>query len=100
MGRIPEKHREAVRAALDELVAGRRPELMTWVDNYGAAGAELIPQPDDIWEHRLTDFVPRDDGTAYIVLPLWTSDEAPSDLSAECELSKTGQIEIIDVHAL
>ncbi|EAP98307.1 hypothetical protein JNB_15123 [Janibacter sp. HTCC2649] len=73
---------------------------MTWVDNYGAAGAELIPQPDDIWEHRLTDFVPRDDGTAYIVLPLWTSDEAPSDLSAECELSKTGQIEIIDVHAL
>lgn len=99
MGRIPEMHREAVRKALDELVSGRRPDLMTWVDDY-AAGAELIAQPDDIWEHRLTEFVPRDDGTAFIVLPLWTSAEGPSDLSAECELGNSGQVEITDVHVL
>ncbi len=86
--------------ALDELVAGHRPELMTWVDDYGASGAELVPQPSEIWDHRLTGFVPRADGTAHIVVPLWTRDEAPSDLSAECELTVTGHVEIIDVHVL
>ena len=100
MGVIPERHREAVRTALDELVAGERPELLTWVKDYGASGAELVPQPSDIWDHRLTDFHTREDGTASIVVPLWTRDESPSDLSAECELSATGHVEIVDVHVL
>lgn len=100
MGVIPERHREALRVALDELVAGRRPELMTWVDGYGASGAELVHQPSEMWDHPLTDFLPRPDGTAHVVVPLWTRDETPSDLSAECELTVTGEVEIVDVHVL
>jgi hypothetical protein len=100
MGVIPEQHRGALRVVLDQLVSGQRPELLTWVNDYGAAGAELVPQPREIWEHRLTEFSPRPDGTAFVVLPLWTRDETPSDLSAECELTRDGRAEILDVHVL
>jgi hypothetical protein len=100
MGGIPERDREAVRRALDELVAGQRPELMTWVHEYGEDGTQLVVQPDELWDHPRTEHVPRDDGTAYIVVPLWTRDESPSDLSAEGEVSASGQVQITDVHVL
>jgi hypothetical protein len=100
MGQIPEAHRAALRTALDDLVAGRHPELLTWVKDYGESGTELIAQPDDIWEHPWTDYEPRDDGSAYIVFPLWTRDESPSDLSAVCELDASGRATGLDVHVL
>lgn len=28
---------------------------------------QTCPQPSEIWDHRLTDFLPRPDGTAHIV---------------------------------
>lgn len=100
MAGIPQVHRDAVREALDALVAGQRPELMTWVHAYGEAGAELISQPDEVWEHPRTEYLPREDGSASIVVPLWTREEAPSDLSAECEVTTSGGVEITDVHVL
>jgi len=100
VGMIPERHRPAVNAALEELVEGRRPDLLGWVRNYGESGAELVTQPEAIWDHPLTDYLQRDDGTAAIVVPLWTVEESPSDLSAECEMTAAGAVELTDVHVL
>lgn len=100
MGVIPEEHRPAVRAALDELVAGGRPDLMVWLRRYGDSGAELAPQPDAVWEHRLTEVVERGDGTLAFNLPLWTAQESPSDLSAEGEIDADGAVRLTDVHVL
>jgi len=33
---------------------------MTWVHEYGDTGAELISQPGEVWEHPLTEYLPRD----------------------------------------
>lgn len=100
MGQIPDEQRPALRTALDDLVAGRRPELMTWVEQYGEAGTTLVSQPEDVWDHPLTDYQPRDDGSASVVIPLWTREESPSDLSAECELDASGNATVVDVHVL
>ena len=100
MGTIPVEHRTALRAALDELVTGHHPELLTWVRDYGESGAQLVRQPDEMWQHPLTDWLELDDGGASAVLPLWTTDESPSDLSAECEVTCTGNATITDVHVL
>lgn len=66
---------------------------MHWVREYPAT---LIPQPEAIWSHPLTEVQVRNDGTAWRVLPLWTMDEAPSDLSAELEIDEQGRVTIID----
>lgn len=42
----------------------------------------------------------RNDGTAWCVLPLWTMDEAPSDLSAELEIDEQGRVTVSDVRVL
>lgn len=97
---IPTEYRAALRAALDDLAAGNRPELLTWVRAYGASGAVLIRQPDDVWEHPRSDFGQRDDGAVWVTLPLWTTDEGPSDLSAECEVRASGAAVVNDVHVL
>lgn len=52
MAIIPDHLRPALRAALDDLVTGRQPELLTWVRAYGTDGALLVRQPEDIWTHR------------------------------------------------
>ena len=79
---------------------GRRPDLLVWVRNYGESGAELVTQPEAIWDHPLTDYLQRHDGAAAIVVPLWTVEESPSDLSAECEMTAAGVVELTDVHVL
>ena len=35
-----------------------------------------------------------------VVMPLWTSEESPSDLSAELEVTPDGEARILDVHVL
>ena len=100
MAVVPECHRVSIRRELSDLVAGTRPELLTWVDRYGEGGAVLIPQPEEIWTHDGADFVARPDGSAFVVLPLWTTDESPSGLSAEVEIAAEGVAEIVDVHVL
>jgi hypothetical protein len=84
-GRDPQRHRAALRAALDQLAAGDRPEVLTWVAAYGHSGTELVTQPDEIWTHRWTDYREREDGSAYGSMPLWAAGQSPSDLSAEFE---------------
>jgi hypothetical protein len=79
---------------------GRRRDLPVWVRNYGGSGAELVTQPEAIWGHPLTDYLLREDGTAAIVVPLWTAEEPPSDLSAEFEMTTAGAVELTDVHVL
>ena len=91
MGVVPERYRDAIRAELDALADGHRPEQMTWVTAYPA---ELVRQPDHIWSHGESEVIQRDDGTAFGVLPLWTTDEAPSDLSVEFEVDQHGEVTI------
>ena len=97
---IPDRYRAAVRAELDALVRGERPALLTWVNAYGPSGAVLIVQPEDIWTHPESKVELRHDGTAWGVVPLWTTEECPSDLSAEFEVDAQGGVEIRDVHVL
>ena len=97
MGVIPEEYRDAIRRELDALVDGKRPEMLTWVTAYPA---RFVRQPDLIWSHAESEVIKRADGTAYGVVPLWTADEAPSDLSAELEIDRHGAVTISDVHVL
>lgn len=97
MGVIPEKYRDAIRAELDALADGSHPEMATWVTAYPA---RLVRQPDLVWSHARSEVIERDDGTAFGVAPLWTADEAPSDLSVEFEIDRHGAVSISDVHVL
>lgn len=97
MGVIPEKYRDAIRAELDALTDGKNPEMMTWVAAYPA---QLVHQPNSVWSHPESEVIERDDGTAFGVVPLWTTDEAPSELSAEFEIDRRGAVTISDVHVL
>ena len=100
MGVIPKRHRSKLRDELLALSAGARPDLLLWVNDYGDHGAVLVPQPDAIWTHTYTGFDKRSDGSAYGVVPLWTTEESPSDLSAEFEITRDGTVEITNVHVL
>lgn len=73
---------------------------MTWVNDYGDVGAVLVTQPEAIWTHDGAHCVERSDGSSSVVLPLWTADESPSDLSAEFEITAGGSVEVTDVHVL
>ncbi|MFI6834049.1 hypothetical protein ACIBG5_43550 [Kribbella sp. NPDC050241] len=97
MGDVPEAYRAAIRAELDALTAGARPDLLHWVRAYPAT---LVRQPEEIWTHSESEVVRRDDGTAWSVLPLWTTDASPSDLSAEIEINAEGRVTIHDAHVL
>jgi len=97
---IPVDYRPALREVLDELTSGRRPELLTWVNAYGSRGATLVQQPDAIWEHARSGFLLRVDGSASAAMPLWTTEESPSDLSVECEISPSGVASVVDLHVL
>ena len=97
MGVIPAKYRHAIRRELDALADGQHPEMATWVTEYRA---RLVRQPDLIWSHAGSEVIERDDGTAFGVVPLWTADEAPSDLSVEFEIDRHGVVTISDVHVL
>jgi hypothetical protein len=74
--------------------------MLAWVREYGDHGATLVTQPDEIWAHPSTEATPRLDGGWHVVLPLWTSEAAPSDLSAEVVVSPDGVARLIDVHVL
>jgi hypothetical protein len=100
VGDVPQRRRQALRVALDELVAGRRPEMLTWVRNYRRSGTELLRQPDEIWTHRWTDYAERPDGSAYGSLPLWTIDKSPSDLSVVFEIGADGSAHLTDLRVL
>ncbi|CAL8980336.1 hypothetical protein PROP_03127 [Propionicimonas sp. T2.31MG-18] len=100
MAVVPERFRDSIRRELSDLVAGTRPELMTWVDRYGKEKAVLMPQPEEIWTHDRTDFLARPDGSVFVVLPLWTAEESPSDLSAEVDVAANGVSTIVDVRVL
>lgn len=97
VGVVPEQYREAIRAELDALVDGKHPEMMRWVTAYPA---RLVRQPDLIWSHPESEVIERNDGTAFGVVPLWTADEAPSDLSVEFEIDRHGAVTISDVRVL
>lgn len=99
-GRDPQRHRAALRAALDQLAAGDQPEVLTWVAAYGHSGTELVTQPDEIWTHRWTDYAEREDGSAYGSMPLWAGGQSPSDLSAEFEITPSSTVSLTDVHVL
>lgn len=94
---VPDAVRTAVRQELDALVAGARPEHLTWVRRYGASGARLVRQPDACWDHPGADAVRRDDGGWHVVVPLWTTDESPSDLCADVVVQPDGRAVLQDV---
>jgi hypothetical protein len=100
VGEVPVEVRIVVREEVDRLVAGDLPNLMTWVHAHGSSGATLVPPPEDWWAHPWSDAVPMQSGGWHVVVPLWTTEESPSDLSAEVEVSQSGQARITDVHVL
>ncbi len=101
MAEIPLDLREPLSRVLQDLVAGRVPdEQLTWVREYGDGGATLVPQPDAIWTHPYADAVRTAAGNWHVVVPLWTRDEAPSDLSAEIGVSADGTAELLDVRVM
>lgn len=67
---------------------------------YGPAGATLVEQPEAMWTHRWTELTPMNGGGWHLVVPLWTTDESPSDLSAELFIKPDGTATIHDVHVL
>lgn len=97
---VPDHLRPGVAEVLRKLVAGELPEQLTWVHRYGGRGATLINQPEELWTHGETDAARLDDGGWHIVVPLWTTDECPSDLSAEIRVDPEGNIVLYDVHVL
>lgn len=98
MAETPARCRTDLSAAISDLVTGTRPDLLTWVREYGESGAQLVAQPEDIWTHSRTDYVERADGTAYGSVPIWTTAESPSDLTAEFEIAADGSVHLTDVH--
>jgi hypothetical protein len=51
-------------------------------------------------DSSLTDALRTDTGEWHVVVPLWTTDEEPSDLSAEIRVTTDGRAEVVDVHVL
>ncbi|MDQ6948992.1 MAG: hypothetical protein M3256_22710 [Actinomycetota bacterium] len=100
MATIPEPVRDAVSAQLAALVRGDEPGLLTWVRNYGGHPATVVAQPDDIWSHPWSAAIPTDSGGWHVVVPLWTTEESPSDLSAEIIVDADRSAEITGVHVL
>lgn len=78
----------------------RRPSGARSDRDYGRHGAVFVPQPEDIWTHQQAEVVQVRDREWLIVLPLWTTDESPSDLSAEITVSAAGNVSLDGVHVL
>ncbi len=97
---LPEHLRPAVAAEIDRLVRGEHPELLLWVHRYGAHGATLVPQPADIFDHRLADAVEAVQGGWALDLPLWTTEESPSDLTVSLTVTAAGMVTIDDLRML
>lgn len=100
MATVPDRLRGPIATELRSLVRGDRPELLTWVREYGEHGATLIDQPDAVWTHPDTQVTETSIGGWLVIVPLWTIDEAPSDLSAELEVASDGTATITDVRVL
>ena len=102
MGSVPQHLRSAVTAELDQLVRGARPEMMLWVHRYGPrgepeVGATLVDQPDEIFDHRYTGVIELTAGAWALDLPLWTTDESPSDLTVSMTVNADGTVRIDDL---
>lgn len=98
---MPHQLRPPIAKELTALVEGRLPEQsLLWVREYNEGGATLIPQPEEIWVHPRTDVTKVDTGGYLVVVPLWTADESPSDLSAEIMVSPEGSVIIHTVRIL
>lgn len=91
--KIPRRYWGTIREALDSLVRGDRPELLTWV-----APEELLRQPDEIF--LWAQSVIRGPEGLEIDLPLWTKDHSPSDLTAQIVIGRDGKATISDVHVM
>jgi hypothetical protein len=100
MAAVPVELRAAVAHELDRLVRGDLPHLLHWVNSHRDQGVLLIRQPDEIWEHRYTDALRTDDGGWHVVVPLFTTTESPSDLSAQIVVDPTGNATLHDVSVL
>jgi len=100
VGLVPEHLRPTVRKELDALVRGERPDALEWVHAYGDHGATLVRQPDDVWDHPHADAVQTAAGGWHVVVPLWTTSESPSDLSAEVVVAADGSATLHNVHVL
>lgn len=97
---VPLHLRAAVRVELDALVRGERPEMLTWVKEYGENGATLVIQPKEIWDHPDSSWGTVDAGGWWVTLPLWTVTECPSELSAELGIDVSGKATLEDVHVM
>ncbi|PWJ45554.1 hypothetical protein SAMN06264364_1555 [Quadrisphaera granulorum] len=97
---VREHLRAAIRAELDALVRGDRPDQLVWVEQYGDDGATLVVQPDDIWEHPESHVHRHDDGGWSVEVQLWTLTEYPSELTAEIEIDPSGTATLYNVHVM
>lgn len=100
MAEVPESIRGAVASELDALLRGDRPEHLVWVREYRESGAVLVEQRPAIWTHQYTDAVATTAGGWHVIVPLWTEDEQPSDLSAEFLVDPEGRATLSGVRVL
>lgn len=63
-------------------------------------GCDALRQPEEIWSHTYADAVQTRDKGWYVTVPLWTTDESPSDLSAEVLVQSDGIARLHAVHVL
>ena len=76
--------------------------MMLWAHRYRPRGepdrsAILIDQPDEIFDHRYTSVIEMDHGGCALDLPLWTTEESPSDLTVSMTVDVDGAVRIDDL---
>lgn len=82
------------------LVRGERPQHLTWVDRYRTHGDTLTESPDDIWTHPHARAGRTAAGGWWVDVPLWTTGEHSSDLTARFDVSAEGKVCLHDVHVM
>jgi hypothetical protein len=84
-----------------EGVKGLEGDPLLWVREYPA---KLVPLPGDVWRHPEADAFAFDDESGWwVVLPIWTTAESPSDLPLEMSVKKRGsslEFEIDNIHIM
>jgi hypothetical protein len=94
---VPEHLRPAVRAEISALVRGERPDHDGIVEIVYDEPGVLVDPPEAVWAHPACEVSRSDDGGWSIAVPLWTTTDAPSELTALVDVDPSGNATLSDV---